>query len=99
MWTELCRQLSAIGVLTQVDGNALARYCDGWARWVALQRDDSPDPDSRRLEKMMKLSEHLLRFEMQYGLTQRVARISSAWRPRHMATRAQEKRAFFTRHR
>jgi phage terminase small subunit len=69
MWTELCRQLSAIGVLTQVDGNALARYCDGWARWVALQRDDSPDPDSRRLEKMMKLSEHLLRFEMQYGLT------------------------------
>jgi P27 family predicted phage terminase small subunit len=32
-WDELVPMLEAMGVLTRVDGNALARYCRLWSRW------------------------------------------------------------------
>jgi P27 family predicted phage terminase small subunit len=32
-WRQLQPQLEAMGVLTKIDGNALARYCQLWARW------------------------------------------------------------------
>ena len=33
MWRKLVPQLATMGVLTLVDGNALARYCRLWSRW------------------------------------------------------------------
>ncbi len=33
MWRHLVPLLDAMGVLTRVDGNALARYCRLWSRW------------------------------------------------------------------
>ena len=33
MWDALAPQLGAMGVLTSVDGNVLARYCHLWSRW------------------------------------------------------------------
>ena len=33
MWRQLVPQLELMGILTRVDGNALARYCRLWSRW------------------------------------------------------------------
>ncbi len=33
MWDKLIPQLSAMGILSRIDGNALARYCRFWSRW------------------------------------------------------------------
>jgi len=68
-WTEMCRELDAIGILTTVDGKALARYCRGWAVWCAMVEDETPDLDGKRFEAEMRLSERLLKFEIQFGLT------------------------------
>jgi P27 family predicted phage terminase small subunit len=32
-WRHLIPQLDLMGVLTRIDGNALARYCRLWSRW------------------------------------------------------------------
>lgn len=37
-WNRKVSQLSAMGVLTKVDGNALARYCDWWSIYVECMR-------------------------------------------------------------
>ena len=63
------------------DGTALARYCALWTRWETLavfaerfsrRRENSID-DQKILDEceraMAKLSSHLLRLEMQYGMT------------------------------
>lgn len=34
-WRELAPQLVTLGVLTKVDGDALAAYCEAYSRWVA----------------------------------------------------------------
>src|SRR3972149_691016 len=43
-WKELAPELGACGVLTRVDGHALARYCWAWAEWrkVAEWLQDNP---------------------------------------------------------
>lgn len=33
VWDELIPQLDELGILTRIDGNALARYCTYWVRW------------------------------------------------------------------
>ncbi len=33
MWRQLAPLLDAMGVLTRIDANALARYCRLWSRW------------------------------------------------------------------
>ena len=68
-WTEMCRELDSIGIITSVDGKALARYCRGWAKWCDMVEDETPDPDGKRFEAEMRLSERLLKFEVQFGLT------------------------------
>lgn len=32
-WDELVPQLTEMGVLARIDGNAVARYCTLWSRW------------------------------------------------------------------
>lgn len=33
MWEDIAPQLHEMGVLTQIDRNALTLYCETWARW------------------------------------------------------------------
>lgn len=33
MWDHLVPRLAGMGVLSAIDGNALARYCQLWSRW------------------------------------------------------------------
>jgi P27 family predicted phage terminase small subunit len=37
-WNEVAPELFAVGVLTLVDGSALAAYCSAWSTWVKAQR-------------------------------------------------------------
>ena len=32
-WAQVLPQLERMGVMTGIDGNALARYCQFWSRW------------------------------------------------------------------
>lgn len=38
MWNHLAPRLLNMRVLTCIDSNALARYCDAWARWRAAAK-------------------------------------------------------------
>ncbi len=33
-WKRLSKQLYEMGALTEIDGEALAMYCDAWATWI-----------------------------------------------------------------
>jgi len=37
-WRQLVPQLEAVGLLSQIDANALARYCVAWSHWVAAEK-------------------------------------------------------------
>ena len=83
-WREIIPQLDDMGVLGKCDRNALARYCQTWARW--READDwlkanenictSIDAQGNTVLKphpyvgvASTLSEQLLRLEKQFGLT------------------------------
>jgi P27 family predicted phage terminase small subunit len=38
VWRELAPQLYSAGLLTQIDGEALAAYCSSWSIWVQAKR-------------------------------------------------------------
>jgi P27 family predicted phage terminase small subunit len=38
-WRRATKHLAAVGLLTQLDGAALALYCDAWGRWVESTRE------------------------------------------------------------
>jgi len=38
MWDHLLPMLDGMGVLTRIDGNALARYCRLWSRWRKMEK-------------------------------------------------------------
>ena len=85
IWRRLVPLLVPSGVLTVVDGGALARYCDTWVRWhkaaaaldkygdVLVRRDESGA--IRSVEALpyvaiyRNLSDMLSRYESQFGLT------------------------------
>jgi P27 family predicted phage terminase small subunit len=84
-WKRLVPQLDAMGVLTRLDANALARYCQLWARWrtadefvqtqgeVYLDKDDAGRVKGVRSYPQARiatqLAEQLLRIEQQFGMT------------------------------
>ncbi|MBI5284958.1 MAG: phage terminase small subunit P27 family [Chloroflexi bacterium] len=37
-WRQLGRKLLGCGLMTEIDGAALALYCQAWARWVDAER-------------------------------------------------------------
>lgn len=37
-WTVLAPELEALGLLSVIDGDALAAYCQVWARWKAAEQ-------------------------------------------------------------
>lgn len=84
-WKQLVPELDALGVLTKIDGNALARYCAMWVRWkraadhLEKYGESYPLKDNEGKVKCFmpfpqaavvnKLSIMLLRIEQEFGLT------------------------------
>ena len=78
-WKWLTPQLEAMGILGKCDRNAMMRYCQVWAEWLALQKwlgtnkhfygvedKDGKIIDIREVPQVgraLKLSEHLLRLD------------------------------------
>jgi P27 family predicted phage terminase small subunit len=85
MWDHLLPMLEGIGVLTRIDGNALARYCRLWSRWRKAEAyldkhgEMYPLKDDRGRVKCVqqwpqvaiaaKLSQQLTRLEQEFGMT------------------------------
>ena len=84
-WNHLVKLLDEMGVLTKVDGNALARYCRLWARWRKMEEfiDEhgvvyaTKDRNGKsagfrafpQVRIAEKLSVQLTRLEQEFGLT------------------------------
>ena len=84
-WRELAPQLDRMGVLGKCDRNALARYCQTWAKWRAaeewiMEHGDHVvvrDKDGRatgiveppQVGRTIRLADQLLRLEQHFGLT------------------------------
>lgn len=84
-WKKIVEMLDRMGILTKVDGNALARYCRLWQRWrdaedfIAEHGDQYPVKDAKgntvsfRLfpsaRVAISLAVELRRLEQEFGLT------------------------------
>jgi P27 family predicted phage terminase small subunit len=84
-WKHLVPQLDHMGVLTRIDGHALARYCQLWSRWRRAEeflRDRGDSYLAKDSEGKVKglvaypqvrianqLAEQLLRLETHFGMT------------------------------
>ena len=85
VWDRLVPLLQVSGILTPLDGQALTRYCDAWARWVSAARfihqhgEMYPLKDERgRVKCFMpfpqtvtyhKMAQMLIRLEQELGLS------------------------------
>jgi P27 family predicted phage terminase small subunit len=85
MWDHLLPMLDGMGVLTRVDGNALARYCRLWSRWRKAEEfidgkgEMYPLKDDKGSVKCFmqwpqvaiahKLATQLTRLEQEFGMT------------------------------
>lgn len=84
-WRRVVPQLDAMGILTKIDGGALARYCQLYARWreaeefiarrgsvLPVKNAEGEVIDLKPFPQVgiaSKLAEQLLRLEQQFGLT------------------------------
>lgn len=84
-WEQLVPMLETMGVLTRIDGNALARYCLLWSRWrkaeafIAEKGDmyplKNPDGSVRYFQQWPqvsianRLAQQLTRLEQEFGMT------------------------------
>jgi P27 family predicted phage terminase small subunit len=84
-WDRLTQQLHAIGLIAQIDENALARYCRLWQRWRQMERqididgtvkvfkdDDGhiiAEDVSRAVAIAGNLADKLLKLEHEFGMT------------------------------
>jgi len=84
-WEQLTPLLEHMGVLTRVDGNALARYCRLWSRWRRAEafidkhgelyplRDDQGQTKCvqpwPQVAIANKLAQQLARLEAEFGMT------------------------------
>lgn len=84
-WRRLIPQLVFMGVVTQADRNALARYCQTWARWKKAEEfiqkygETYPLKDEKGNVKCFmpwpqvsisnQMSQTLTRLEQEFGLT------------------------------
>ncbi len=107
-WKHLVPQLGRMGVLTKIDGNALARYCQLWSRWRKAEEfirdhgDSYLAKDSEGKVKGLKcypqvrmanqLAEQLLRLESHFGMTPSAR--SRIEVPQQDAQDAQDKRRY-----
>jgi len=84
-WNYLVPLLSQMGVLTRIDGHALARYCRLWSRWRQAEdfltkhgemyplKDDDGKPKCfqpwPQVAIANKLAQQLTRLEQEFGMT------------------------------
>ncbi len=84
-WRRLIPLLEQMNVLTRIDGNALARYCQLWSRWkraelfIQKHGDTYPIKDEKGKIRCLqqfpqvaianKLAQQLTRLEQEFGLT------------------------------
>lgn len=84
-WRRLIPMLEQMNVLTRIDGNALARYCQLWSRWIRAEQfiqkhgDTYPLRDEKGRVRCLqqfpqvsianKLAIQLTRLEQEFGLT------------------------------
>ncbi len=84
-WHDVAPMLESMGVLTRVDGHALARYCRLWSRWrkaeafIAEKGDMYPLRDENGSVKYFhqwpqvaianKLAQQLTKLEAEFGMT------------------------------
>lgn len=84
-WEQTTSDLDAMGLLAKTDQNALARYCDSWARWRKSQAFLAENNDVCELKDEAgnvisatkwpqvliyeRLTVILLRMEQEFGLT------------------------------
>ena len=84
MWNLMAVQLDDMGVLAEVDGNALHRYCETWASWIeakdkvkkmgmAYVTKGDKGQKSMKANPLVgmaqKYADQLLRLEQEFGLT------------------------------
>jgi P27 family predicted phage terminase small subunit len=85
MWRRLTPLLESMGVLTRIDGNALARYCRLWSRWLKAEafieergemyplKDESGQvkyfQQWPQVAIASKLAQQLTRLEQEFGMT------------------------------
>ena len=85
MWDHLLPMLEGMGVLTRIDGNALARYCRLWSRWRKAEAfiDGKGEMYPLKGDKggvkcfmqwpqvaiAAKLAQQLTRLEQEFGMT------------------------------
>ena len=85
VWETLTPMLESMGVLSRIDGNALARYCRLWSRWrqaekwieekgemYPIRNEDGSVKCFQQWPQVAiahKLSEQLNRLEREFGLT------------------------------
>lgn len=84
-WRNLIPQLRVLGVATKIDGDALAQYCQVWARWKEAEefiakhgsvisiRDDEGVVKYLTQVPQVAIARHLLaimqRLQCEYGMT------------------------------
>ena len=69
-WREVVPQLDAMGVLTKIDGSALARYCHFHSWWRKIDDGITDANDEwRAFGNMMKVAQELRRLEQEFGMT------------------------------
>lgn len=84
-WDEIVPLLQDMGILTRIDGNALARYCRLWSRWrkmeafieekgemYPLRAEDGSVKYFQQWPQVAianKLAQQLTRLEQEFGLT------------------------------
>jgi len=109
IWAAAAQMLNQMGVLAKVDGNLLARYCDGLAQWqraakwirdkglVYTIKDIKGDAKFIQQWPQVgiyhKLNQQLLRMEQEFGMTPS-ARAGLATTP-HADTNRHGKSRFF----
>lgn len=84
-WDHLVPLLTSMGVLTRIDGNALARYCRLWSRWREVEsfidqhgtmypiKDEAGNPRCFQQWPQVavagRLAQQLAQLEQEFGMT------------------------------
>ena len=58
-WRRTGRRLAALGLVTEIDGTALAAYCVAFARWVDAEKQIQQSGTVIKVGKMLQVSPYL----------------------------------------
>lgn len=69
-WFDLTAKLSPLGVLTEIDGGALSRYCTVWSLWLRMQKtvQDKLELTAVDIKPVLSLASELRQLENVFGL-------------------------------